>query len=210
MTAIKICGLMRPADVAAVNEAGTDYAGFILAPSRRRLSLEAAQALRQALRPDCRAVGVFVDAPLDEIVEAYTRLSLDVIQLHGNEGEAEIAALRAALPSCEIWQAVCVAGPEDIARAEASSANLVLLDSGRGSGRRFDWALAATLNRPFALAGGLAPSTIPDAIARLRPRIVDLSSGVERDGAKDPQLIAAAVRAAHGAVDTQLQSAQPQ
>lgn len=201
MTEIKICGLSRECDIAYVNEAGPDYIGFILhfPKSRRNIPVERAAALRQALKPGIRAVGVFVNQPEDAVLDAAESIRLDAIQLHGQEDAAYIARLRerTALP---IWKAYKVRSAKDLAAALDSTADEILLDNGYGTGETFDWALIGGVTRPFLLAGGLTPENIPEAIARLRPKMVDISSGVETDGVKDREKILAAVRAAKGLI----------
>ena len=87
----------------------------------------------------------------------------------------------------------------DLAAAEKSAADAVLLDNGYGTGEAFDWSLAAGFHRPFLLAGGLTPENIPEAIRTMRPALVDISSGVETDKKKDRDKILAAVHAARHA-----------
>ena len=200
MTRIKICGLVRSADVEAVNAARPDFAGFVVdvPASRRSVSPSDVRALAPRLAAGIRAMGVFVDAPVELVAALLNDGTLHMAQLHGSEDAPYVAALR-ALTDKQLVQAFCVASAADVERAAASTADLVLLDSGAGSGRTFDWRLARACPRPFILAGGLAPGTIAAAIAAARPTCVDLSSGVETDGAKDPDKIARAVAEAHGA-----------
>jgi len=197
MTQIKICGLTREADIDYVNEARPDYIGFILnfPKSRRNLSPEQAAALKSRLSPEIRAVGVFVDRPAEEIIRAAETVGLDVIQLHGHEDDAYIAALRERT-NLPVWKAFRVRSAADLSAAERSSADEILLDNGYGTGEAFDWSLAGGFNRSFLLAGGLTPERIPQAIRALHPKLVDISSGVETDGVKDRDKILAAVRAA--------------
>lgn len=197
MTEIKICGLTREADIDYVNEARPDYIGFILnfPKSRRNLSPEQAAALKSRLSPEIRAVGVFVDRPAEEVIRAAETVGLDVIQLHGHEDDAYIAALRERT-NLPVWKAFRVRSAADLAAAERNSADEILLDNGYGTGEAFDWSLAGGFNRPFLLAGGLTSENIPQAIRTLHPKLVDISSGVETDGAKDRNKILAAVRAA--------------
>ena len=198
MTKIKICGLCRPCDIAYVNAAKPDYAGFILhyPQSRRNVSPETAALLRRELSPDIRAVGVFVDQPKETVAACAREIGLDVIQLHGQEDDAYIAALR-AMTALPVWKAFRVRTAEDIRAAQRSTADMVLLDSGTGSGETFDWTLLRDVGRAYILAGGLTPETIPEAIQRLAPAGVDVSSGVETHRQKDKNKILAAVHAAH-------------
>ena len=196
MTRIKICGLFREQDIAFARDAAPDYVGFILnfPPSHRNLSPERAAELRAGLPPGIRAVGVFVDRPLDEVAAAAARIRLDAIQLHGREDDAYIGALRAAA-ALPVWKAFRVRSKEDLVAAADSAADEILLDNGYGTGEAFDWRLAGGFRRPFILAGGLTPETIPGAVAALRPKTIDISSGVETERIKDRNKMIAAVRA---------------
>lgn len=196
---IKICGLRTPADVVAVNAALPEYAGFIFVPMRRRYVAPAQAAiLCQQLDPRIRPVGVFVDARVEEIVEALEHCPLDMVQLHGAEDNDYIAMLRAAYRSrlavesrelC-IVKAFRVEDADDIWRAEASAADEILLDHGAGgTGERFDWTLLQHCRRRFFLAGGLTPDNVEEAITRTQPYAVDVSSSLESDGRKDPEKI---------------------
>ena len=188
MTRIKICGLTRPEDVRYVNTAKPDWCGFILKfpSSRRNVTPEQARALRAGLDPDIRPVGVFVDRPVEEVAALLNSGVISVAQLHGREDNAYISVLRTLAPGCVVWRAFQLRSQADLAAADASGADLVLLDNGRGTGQTFDWSLAGSVHRPFLLAGGLTPESIPRAVAALRPYGLDLSSGVETDGVKDP------------------------
>ena len=198
MTRIKICGLTRPEDVRYVNTAKPDWCGFILnfPSSRRNVTPEQARALRAGLDPDIRPGGVFVDRPVEEVAALLNSGVISVAQLHGREDNAYISVLRTLAPGCVVWRAFQLRSQADLAAADASGADLVLLDNGRGTGQTFDWSLAGSVHRPFLLAGGLTPESIPRAVAALRPYGLDLSSGVETDGVKDPAKIQAAVTAA--------------
>ena len=193
---IKICGLMRPEDILYVNRVRADYAGFILAEGRRRtLDRERVKELAADLAPGILKTGVFVNQDPDWIAETVRITGIDAVQLHGSETEKEILYLRKLLDEgpgkqCRIVRAFRVEGPEDILRAEKSSADLVLLDHGAGgSGEAFDWSLAGKAGRPFFLAGGLDAENVQEAIRLLKPWAVDVSSGVETGGKKDPEKI---------------------
>lgn len=194
---IKICGLFRLEDARAVNAAMPDYAGFVFhVNSRRCVTPKQAKELRQALRGEIVTVGVFVNAPPEQIAALYDDGIISVAQLHGSEDDAYIDTLRKLLPAMEIWQAFKVTDGQMLIKAAQSKADRVLLDGGAGEGRPFRWELAAAFPRPFILAGGLTSETIPEAIRRLRPFAVDISTGVETGGMKDARKIKAAVRAA--------------
>ncbi len=207
---IKICGLSRPVDCAAVNASGADYAGFIFAPSRRQVSIDLAQSLVRHLDASVIPVGVFVDESDDFILQAVRQAGLAIVQLHGSPDPGKILRLRKALPkTIGIWQRIAVS--LDLAAAEAfkqATADMRLLvqaaalpdawlvDSCRkdqvgGTGETFDWAAFDQLDRsiPLVLAGGLNPDNVRQAIQMIQPDIVDASSGVESQGYKDQNKI---------------------
>ncbi|MDD3403065.1 MAG: phosphoribosylanthranilate isomerase [Hespellia sp.] len=186
MSKIKICGLSRLEDIAYVNMAKPDYAGFILQfpKSHRNVSIEQLQELKKALSPEIRAVGVFVDQPVELVAGIAEGDLIDLIQLHGQEDEAYIKRLRIHTDK-PVIQAFQVKTKEEIKRAENSSADYILLDAGQGAGKTFDWQLLKDVARPYFLAGGIGPLNIEEAIRTAHPFAVDLSSGVETDKKKD-------------------------
>ncbi|MBR1820644.1 MAG: phosphoribosylanthranilate isomerase [Clostridia bacterium] len=205
MTRIKLCGLTRPCDIEAANELMPEYIGFVFAKkSRRYVSPEGAAALKARLNPAIQAVGVFVNAPVEFIAQLLAKGVIDVAQLHGSEDAAYIENLR-ALTDKPIIQAFRVSDAADLERARASAADDILLDNGAGgTGAAFDWALVGEMDRPYFLAGGLSPKNAGEAVKALRPFAVDVSSGIETDGLKDPdkmRAFVAAVRAADGKED---------
>ena len=188
MTKIKICGLMRLADIEAVCAVRPDYAGSILTAGFRR-SVTRSQYLemnRMLADAGIKRVGVFVNEPL-ESAASFAEM-LDLIQLHGDEDAAYIAKLR-TFTDAEIIKMYRLTAPEDAEQVNRSPADYVLLDSGTGTGKAFDWSLLSGITRPYFLAGGLTPENVGDAVARLHPYAVDVSSGVETNGQKDPQKI---------------------
>lgn len=195
-TKIKICGLTRAQDIQTANALQLDYIGFVFAPkSKRFVPPEQAKQLRRQLAPGIRAVGVFVNAPPEQIAALLADGTIDIAQLHGQEDAACIARLR-SLTHTHIWQAFRIESTEDISRANASPADLVLLDHGAGgTGERFDWALLHGMARPFVLAGGLTSQNAAEAIAQAHPYAVDTSSGCETNGVKDPARMLAFVNA---------------
>lgn len=186
MAKIKLCGLSRPEDIAAVNELLPDFIGFVFFPkSIRNVSPEQAWELKQLLDPSIQAVGVFVNEPQENIVSYLEKGIIDVAQLHGKEDEAYIAKLR-TMTDKPIIQAFRIDTEENVKRAEKSSADFILLDSGAGgTGTVFDWSLIKNISRPFFLAGGLGIENVGSAIQNLAPYAVDISSGIETDGKKD-------------------------
>ena len=123
---------------------------------------------------------------------------IDIAQLHGKEDEAYIRRLR-QLTKKPLIQAFRIDTPADVAAAQASTADYVLLDSGTGgTGTCFDWSLLQNIQRPYFLAGGLTPENVGGAVATLHPYAVDVSSGIETDGAKDKEKMTQFVRAVRG------------
>lgn len=198
MTRIKICGLSRPCDVAFVNEARPDWCGFIIDFPRSHRSVTPAEALilRGQLAPGIVPVGGTVDQPVEAVAALLRSGAVDVAQFHGTEAESYLATLRALAPGHPLWKAFTLRTPDDLSAALASSADMILLDSGKGTGQTFDWSLLRGVARPFLLAGGLTPENIPRAVRAVHPWGVDLSSGVETDRRKDRDKILAAVAAA--------------
>ena len=183
-TRIKICGLRRAEDIAYVNEAGPDFAGFVIhvPKSHRNVSAGQARELSAMLAPGIRPVGVFVNEPEETVANLLNDGVIRLAQLHGQEDEAYIRRLR-GLTDGPLIQAFSIRRKEDLDRAMQSSADYILLDHGRGgTGSAFDWGLVEAVERPWFLAGGLDCGNLAAAIGRLHPWAVDLSSGVERDG----------------------------
>lgn len=200
---LKFCGLSRPCDIDYANALAPDFVGFVFAKnSRRYIRPEQAVTLRRALDTNIRSVGVFVNEPLESLANILSRHMLDFIQLHGQEDAHYIAALR-TLTELPLIQAIRMDGRADLARALASPADLVLLDSGAGgTGESFDWSLIEAIDRPYILAGGLTPENVAAAVQRCRPYAVDVSSGIESGGFKDLEKMQRFAAAARGAVNT--------
>lgn len=198
MTKIKICGLMTPQDAQYVNAVQPDFAGMILSPGfRRTVTRETAAAIREALDAAIPAVGVFVDADPADIAAYVNSGIIQTVQLHGHEDAAYIEKVR-QMTDAQIFQAFRIRSAADVQQAEQSAADMILLDSGTGTGKVFDWSLLSDIRRPYLLAGGLHPGNVAEAVAALHPAGVDVSSGVETDGRKDFAKIQAFVRAVRG------------
>lgn len=196
MTKIKLCGLTRPEDIAAANALKPEYIGFVFAPkSRRAVSREKAAELRAQLSPEIQTVGVFVNEAPETVARLLNEDLLDIAQLHGQEDAAYIARLRSLTPK-PLWQAFRVEDAASLAAAARSTADMVLLDSGAGgTGTVFNWKLLQGFPQPYILAGGLDADNAADAVNRLHPDVVDVSSGIETAGRKDPAKMAAFVAA---------------
>lgn len=180
---VKICGLMRPEDAVAAGMAGADWAGMVFHPaSRRSVDSEQATAIRDALPHAVKSVAVVVDRNPEFVSRLVDSGIADMVQVHGcSDGYfRRIADL--GVPTI---RAYVVRSKEDVEAAASSEADYVLLDAGQGSGRTFDWSLLQDADFPYILSGGLDPDNVADAVRRLRPIGVDVSSGVETDGVKD-------------------------
>lgn len=195
MTKVKMCGLSRMEDIEYANEVLPEFIGFVFAPkSRRYVSFEQAKELRGELDYRIAAVGVFVDEDIENIVRLVKDEVIDMVQLHGSEDNAYIAKLR-EMAEVPIIQAFKIIDSYDAGRAVLSDADFVLLDSGMGTGKTFDWSLIKSINRPYFLAGGISPENAAQAVERFSPYAVDASSSLETDGVKDLSKMTALARA---------------
>jgi phosphoribosylanthranilate isomerase len=198
-TRIKICGITRPADLVAAVEAGADAVGFVFyAPSPRALSLELAADLSRRVPPFVTRVGLFVNAEPKQVRETLAAVPLDLLQFHGEEesGYCEqfgLPYLKAARvrPGIDLLE---------FARAYPTAQGLLLdawVEAYGGVGQSFDWSLIpARLPKPMVLSGGLHGVNVAEAVVKLRPWAVDVSSGVEvAKGIKDADKIAAFIAA---------------
>ena len=191
MVKVKICGIRRMEDIDIVNRYKPDYIGFVFADSKRRVSHDLAYELKLNLDSDIISVGVFVDASLDEILKLFDEGVIEMAQLHGSESDEYILTLKEKTNSeLKIIKAIEMSEDVDLLEYNNSHADYLLLDSGKGSGKTFDWSLIESdLNKEFFLAGGLDISNISDAIKEFDPYAVDLSSSLEVDGFKDESKI---------------------
>lgn len=195
MSRIKICGLRRPEDIAAVNEARPDYCGFIVEypKSRRSIDRTTLRELVRGLREKIVPVGVFVNAQKELVAELLEEGTIQIAQLHGQESQEYIQELK-VLTEKPLIQAFSIKSKEDVERARESVADYILLDQGSGgTGKVFDWSLVDEVGRPYFLAGGLDVENLREAIGLLHPWAVDLSSSLEIDGMKNAGRICQAV-----------------
>lgn len=191
--AVKICGLMTEEDARAVNAVRPDFAGLVFADTRHRVNRDQARRIREILDPAIRTVGVFVDAREEDIIPLLNEGTIDLAQLHGSETDDMIRRIREATGK-KVIKAIIM--DEDAPDPDAyPSADYLLFDAGRGSGRTFRWDLLAGEKRPakpFFLAGGLNPDNVGGAAAAVRPFGVDVSSGIEdSSGRKSPEAVKA-------------------
>ena len=188
MPKIKICGIRRIEDVEIVNKYQPDYIGFVFAKSKRQITPDSATYLKQNLNRNIESVGVFVNASKGEILNLFMD---NIIDIHGGESEDYILELKdMSNNKLRIIKAIEISKNTDSDEYNNSNADWLLFDSGRGSGKTFDWDLIkGELKKDFFIAGGLNKSNINEAILKFNPYGVDLSSAVETDGFKDERKI---------------------
>ncbi len=185
LTKVKICGLSRECDIEYVNRLTPDYIGYVFwQRSRRYVTREQAEALTRRLDEAITPVGVFVDEEPELVSRLANEGTIKVIQLHGHEDEAYLKELR-NMTDAPIIKAFKIRGDEDIEKANTFPSDYILLDNGYGTGQTFDWSFVRGIKRPFFLAGGVNADNVAEAIDKLHPYAVDISSGVETDGYKD-------------------------
>ncbi len=197
MTRVKLCGIMEVSHALAAVEAGADFIGLVFAPSRRRITPQRGREISQAIRaPTSRPsmVGVFANLPQDEVNDIARLCHLDYVQLSGGEPVEYMKGIERA-----IIKAIHLRGqPISEVLAEMERGYNIrddltyLLDSYAsgmygGTGKASDWDIAAEVARkfPIILAGGLSPQDVSQAIKRVKPWGVDVSSGIETGGVKD-------------------------
>ena len=222
MIRTKICGIRRTEDAITAAEAGADFIGLVFVPGRRRrmevtMAAEIVDELRTLVPEPPGVVGLFADQPLEEVVETIKSCALDLAQLCGQESP-DYCRQVAELTGAEIIKVLHVSASETAGQragdrgVEARMAPYrqagcrVTLDRlveglQGGTGQSFDWDVAAQLSRQgheFLLAGGLTPDNVAQAVAQVNPWGVDVSTGVETEGLKDPGKILAFINNARG------------
>ncbi|GFN30657.1 phosphoribosylanthranilate isomerase [Paenibacillus xylaniclasticus] len=216
---IKICGLRDRATIRAMHGLDLEAVGFVFAPSKRQVSPEQAADLIEEVRAwptgamsrgaAPLAVGVFVNADLDELMHTVRTASLDVVQLHGSESPEQCAEAKLQL-GVQVWKSLSIGrgtesealGAKERLTPYAGSVDAFLIDApGGGSGHAFDWSVihqykeaAAIVGVPLYVAGGLSIDNVQALIQNYSPDGVDVSSGVETDGVKDIDKITTFVR----------------
>ena len=194
-TRVKICGITRPADARAAADAGADAIGFVFyPPSPRYLSVERAVEIRNALPPFVQTVALFVNADAAQISQVLGRVKPAMLQFHGEETPAFCSQFGAPyVKAARVRQGLDLI--EYLRPFETAAAWLLdsFVEAYGGVGERFDWSFVPrNLERPLILSGGLEAGNVGEAVRRIRPWGVDVSSGVESaKGIKDAAKIAA-------------------
>jgi phosphoribosylanthranilate isomerase len=193
MTKIKICGMRRKEDILMANEFCPDYVGFVFAKSPRQLGIDAALELKKELDPQIQSVGVFVNE-YPEVIETLCDSSIiDLVQLHGDEDAEYIRGLKENI-KVPVIKALRVQKKEQILEGAELPCDYLLLDtytrgSYGGSGKTFDWDLIPRIRKPYFLAGGLSTDNVGEAVKRVLPYGVDVSSALETEGFKDREKV---------------------
>lgn len=191
---VKICGITTSETAEAAAAAGADFIGFVFAASRRKITPESAKMIARSLSSSVKTVGVFVNETVEQMVNIAEYVGLDYLQLHGDEGEAVSKQLpRPVIKAFSVKD-------KSIKNIMNYPCDYYLIDSpGGGTGKSFDWNLLDKFNldaSKLILAGGLNPENVQEAIRVVKPAGVDVSSGVETNGAKDIKKIKQFIHAA--------------
>ena len=202
MLKLKICGMRRPEDIEIANKYKPDYVGFVFAQSPRKVSYEQAKELSGLLSDDIVPGGVFVNEHMKLIVDLFKDGIIEMAQLHGDEDEKYIRNLKDKSieetgKEISVINAIEIKDDADyddeLLKWRDSASDYFILDSGKGSGKTFDWSLIDKESEFFKnsifLAGGLNSENLALAIEEFNPFAVDLSSSVETDGFKDEEKI---------------------
>ena len=202
MVKLKICGMRRAEDIEMANSYKPDYIGFVFAESQRKVSYEQAKELSSLLSDDIVPVGDFVNEHMKLIVDLFKDGIIEMAQLHGDEDEKYIRNLKdksieetgKQIPVINAIEIKDGADYDDeLLKWRDSASDYFILDSGKGSGKTFDWSLIDKESEFFEnsifLAGGLNSENLALAIEEFNPFAVDLSSSVETDGFKDEEKI---------------------
>ena len=185
MTKIKLCGIQRYEDIDVVNELLPDYIGFVFAKkSKRFISYDMAKSLKKGLDKRVKAVGVFVNESIENIIYLVRNDIIDLIQLHGDEDGEYISKLKKYV-NIPVIKAFKIKSKADINTLYKEGSDFILLDAGAGEGKTLDESILKDFKGDYFLAGGLSPDNISEKINTLHPFGVDVSSGIETDGKKD-------------------------
>jgi phosphoribosylanthranilate isomerase len=190
---IKICGITTLEEIKIINQLPIDYIGFVFAKSKRQVNLIQAKRLQHYLREDIKTVGVFVNENLSLVNKASEVLSLDVIQLHGTETRGYIKQIKGT-----VWQSTAATSKlnQKLLFKDEKIKGYLFDGQNPGTGKTFNWNFIQTidLQEKLILAGGLTDKNVKVAIKKVKPDVVDVSSGVEKNNKKNYDLIRQFVR----------------
>jgi len=199
MVRVKICGIRNWEEARLVLDAGIDTLGFIFAKSPRQIKPEAAREIITKLPPFTVKVGVFVDEPRHSLLEIATFCRLDVLQLHGEEPPQYCKNItQSVIKTFRVRDNSFLKAMESYSQVKGFLLDAYIPGVAGGTGQTFNWELARealTCGRPIILAGGLTPENVGTAVRVIRPYAVDVASGVETNGRKDPARIRAFLEA---------------
>ena len=209
---VKYCGITKEEEIQHLQKLPIDYVGFVFyKKSKRFVDKEQARRLRGKLNPSISGVGVFVEEEMPKILELLQEGIIQGVQLHGEEEESYVLKLKEKMKKLRVeqtppkslraetqgtgqdaqqrrkgspflWQAFILKEEKDIERANASPADLILLDGGKGEGKEAEARLLRKIHRPYILAGGLSPENVVEKIKAFSPYGLDVSSGIEEQG----------------------------
>ena len=204
MLKIKICGLSRVEDIQMVNELLPDYIGFVFANSKRQVSPKQAGELKKLLRPEIKAVGVFVNSPLEQVVALVQEGVIDMVQLHGDEDAAYCQQLRQKI-KVPVIKAIRLRDEAVLENLDCFPCDYLLFDTyvvgqygGSGKLGRLSLLNGRKFGKPYFLAGGMTAQNVQEALRQVDAYAVDVSGGVETDGMKDARKVAAFIQAVRG------------
>tara|TARA_B100000029_G_scaffold103651_1_gene94173 strand:+ start:4598 stop:5251 length:654 start_codon:yes stop_codon:yes gene_type:complete len=209
---VKICGIQDVENAKVSAESGADLLGMVFVPQRRRkISVDGAKLITSAVKdaecPSPKIVGLFADQPIEEVNQYVESCKLDMVQLCGSESVEYCRSVSAEI--IKVIQIPTTTSESsdlsfiyDLIKPYAESGYHITLDSlvpgyQGGTGHSFDWDIAASISKSghsFLLAGGLTPDNVTNAIKRVNPLGVDVSTGVETNGIKDPQKISSFIQ----------------
>ena len=200
MTRIKLCGMMREQDIQTANQIRPYYCGFVFAPeSPRYVTPATASMLIRGLSRGITPVGVFRNNKPEYIAECCRISGVKTVQLHGDYGDADVVSIK-ELTGLPVIRAFSVSSRDEAEKAAESSADFLMFDSGLGgTGKTFDISVLSGIGRDFFLAGGLDAENVAQTIKDIMPFAVDVSSGIETGGLKDPVRMKAFADAVRGA-----------
>lgn len=194
---IKICGLKSVDDILMVNKFDIDYAGFVFAKSKRKITVDEAIKMKQLLRDDIKSVGVFADMDINNIINISNKTGIDIIQLHSDETDEMCKIIKKP-----VWKSISIKNKESIYLIDKyKNADGFVLDTFNknlrgGSGTKFNWEFVKGVSQKFfvVLAGGINENNIIEAYNVVKPNVIDLSSSVETDGKKDYKKVKSLMR----------------